>query len=52
MNKLLKAFMADPTGLTAARLLKHLQKHPMSECFLPVGIKQQAIEFGGLRLLK
>ena len=52
MDKVLKAFMNNPTSLTAANLLNHLSKHPMSECFLPVGIKEQAIEFGGLNLLK
>jgi len=52
MDKVLKAFMSNPTSLTAANLLNHLRKHPMCECALPVGIKEQAIEFGGLNLLK
>tara|TARA_R110000822_G_scaffold201350_1_gene338636 strand:- start:438 stop:596 length:159 start_codon:yes stop_codon:yes gene_type:complete len=52
MNKLLKAFMDNPTALTAANLLNHLRKHPMCACALPVGIEEQAIEFGGLNLLK
>ena len=34
MVKLLKAFSEAPTQKNAARLLKHLTKHPMSACFI------------------
>ena len=34
MVKLLKAFNEAPTQKNAARLLKHLTKHPMSACFI------------------
>jgi len=34
MNKLLEAFNKAPTQKNAARLLKHLNKHPMSACFV------------------
>tara|TARA_B110000238_G_C16022967_1_gene394050 strand:- start:359 stop:547 length:189 start_codon:yes stop_codon:yes gene_type:complete len=42
MDKLVAAFTANPNAKTAARLLKHLYKHPMCECFLDSDIKAAA----------
>jgi len=40
-------FMADPTALTAVALLKHVKKHPMTECFVPAGLLDHARDFSG-----
>ena len=34
MNKLLKAFESNPTIKTAMVINKHMNKHPMSACFI------------------
>lgn len=34
MNKLLKAFEVNPTIKTATAINKHINKHPMSACFI------------------
>ena len=34
MNKLLKAFESNPTIKTATAINKHMNKHPMSVCFI------------------
>ena len=44
MNKLIEAFTANPSAKTAARLLKHLDKHPMTACFLCPVIREAAKE--------
>lgn len=42
MIKLLNKFKAEPTQKNAQRLLKHLAKHPMSECFIDADTHNQA----------
>jgi len=42
MIKLLNKFKAEPTQKNAQRLLKHLAKHPMSECFIDTDTHSQA----------
>ena len=34
MNKLLKTFESNPTIKTAKAINKHINKHPMSACFI------------------
>ena len=34
MNKLLKAFESNPTIKTAIAINKHMNKYPMSACFI------------------
>ena len=35
MIKLLEAFNANPNAATAARIIKHISKHPMAACAIP-----------------
>lgn len=51
IQKLTADFMADPTALTAVALLKHVKKHPMTECFVPAGLLDHARDFSrGLQI--
>jgi hypothetical protein len=34
MHKLLEAMKANPTKKNALKLAKHIDKHPMTECFI------------------
>jgi mannose-6-phosphate isomerase class I len=45
IQKAVADFMADPTALTAVALLRHVKKHPMTECFVPAGLLDHALDF-------